>query len=161
MLDLKALDIEGNPREAIWIGDPAVDLGASDLARWRAEGKGLILKPTEKASVIKWRPLGPYERFAASVASGLRKTTSGDLDLESLVIYHRQCARLGIVSIEGVRLERTEDLGVRLLTNETMLLLDKITIPDPAPPELEGFAGERLVTWIGGIIALSSFRDPD
>ena len=161
MIDLKQLDVEGRVREAIWVGDPAVDIEQSDLARWKEDGTGLILKPTEKASIIKWRPLGPYEHFAASVASGLRKKKDGSIDLESMSIYHRQCARLGIISIGGIHLEKTEDLGVRLISNESMLLLDKITIPDPPPPGFEAVRYERLVIWIGGIIASESFRDAD
>jgi len=160
MIDAKQLEIEGEIRETHWVMDEAVDLGQSDLTTWVRDGSGLMMRPGVKPSLIRWRPLGDRERFAASRLANLNKNADGDVDERAVISYMHECARFGLLDFDGIPLGRAHYFGVKGISDESMRVLDRLKVPkEPTDANLERVKDLRFLTWIGGLILDASFRD--
>jgi len=163
VLDEKKLQIEATPREAVWIGDEAVDLEALDAAAvdgWRADGEArhLPVRPKAKLSRIKWRPLDPDERDEAVALSGYRPGPDGEIDAHGYLALISEMCRFGVIHVDGIALGRDYYHGVRGLDDKSFRKLRAVRLGpagdgSPLPDRL------GLVPWLGGIIAEATFRE--
>jgi hypothetical protein len=165
VLDEQALELEfeSGDHEVAWIGDPAVDLDRVDAAvveAWRADGEArhLPVRPKEKLSRIKWRPLDRRERDEAVAISGYRVREDGEIDAHGYLALMVEMTRFGLVSVEGLRLGRDRYHGVRGLDDATMRRLAAVRIgPQPEGSPIPEHLG--LLPWLGGRIAEATFRE--
>lgn len=163
MLDAKKLEVEATAHEAVWIGDPAVDVGALDPAAveaWLADGeaRNLPVRPKEKCSKFRWRPLDARERDEAIALSGYRPRPDGEIDAHGYLALINEMCRFGVVSVEGVPLSRDYYHGVRGLDDRSYRRLCAIRLGpaeegSPLPDRL------ALVPWLGGLISEATFRE--
>lgn len=102
---LKILDappLDAGRQTTYWIGDPAIDRQASDVARWCIEGdaESLVVRAGQTPSAIVWRPIDEWERgLIPSIASG------------GLRLHLVTAARIGLLSIDGYELRRPRERG--------------------------------------------------
>jgi hypothetical protein len=159
------LAVESEIRETIWAGDPAVDIERSNLMQWRSSGEGLILKPQEKATKIRYRDLAPIEKKQASILAQLKKNVQNEVDPMVMYKYMEEHARFGLLSIEGQNLGRRHYDGVQGIDDEDFRKLSYIVISDPMPdgsamnPVLAPIKGLEFLGWLGALISARSFRD--
>jgi hypothetical protein len=156
------LEIESTVKETVWIMDPAVDLEATDIREWYDTGEGYVLKRGQEASVIRYRSLDPRQQREAGAQAydlnQLAKQNIEDLDKHALA---GECARFGVVSIKGIDLKRRRYHGITGLRDDAMVKLARLTFDNKK--DLGGVEGlpsnTSLQDWIGGLIALNTFRD--
>lgn len=96
----KVLDpppLDQDAATTFWLGDPAVDQDASDVARYAETGEAdaLVVRPGQTPTAIRWRPLDEWEL-----------TTLPDVATTSLELVCVDAAAMGLVSIEGYKLHR-------------------------------------------------------
>lgn len=173
--------------ETCWILDPAVDLGQADVLGWFEKGGVLQPRPQEKLSKIRYRGLYPPEVYEATLRAHRADPHKIDNRVQASAALSKlfvECARFGIVEVEGLNLEKEWYNGVKGIASSDILKLSTWSIPPkkpeppeglspdqlevwsppPAPdggwcpPQLEGIAGYPFLNWIGGLISSLSFR---
>lgn len=155
----REIELVATPRETVWVGDPAVDIGSSDIAAILRTGEmeGVALHAGQKASIIKWRAIDPEERRVAVALAQYTKAEDGEIDPAAWLALCLQCARFGLLDVGGVTLTRRRYRGHLGLDDATMRRLGHIRTTSqpegsPVPSDL-GF-----LAWIGGLIITCSFR---
>lgn len=121
--------------EDVWPGDTAVDLERSDVLEWARLGgsAGLVIKPGEKPTVIRWRSLS--EQGLRHVLRALGSPNMCD-----------EAARWGITGIKGLELRWERPWGdIRGLSDESLRLLGSIRC------ELPTYHLDRLVSEATGL----------
>lgn len=166
MLTVKrAPELRATCSETYWIGDPAIDRDASDVASWTAtaDPAALVVHPGQAPSKITWRPLTETEVLELTSDPGHALTRLLD------------AFRLGLVSIEGVSLERRVIRGRGWIDQRDVdgLMALEAPIPnylamrawvsvDPAFPgvewRLDGEVRTPLPIWLGAMILAGTFR---
>lgn len=108
--------------EDVWPGDTAVDLDASDLLEWALKGgsAGLVMKPGEKPTPIRWRALSEQGTRHVLVALGSPNMCD-------------EAARWGVIGAKGLGLRWERPLGdIRGLNDESLRILGAIRMPLPS-----------------------------
>jgi hypothetical protein len=165
MFDLQKLDLDMKPRRTHWLGDPDIDVAQSDTAAWAERGEGAVPIPQGKPAVWTWRPLDECERDAVLLAEGRR--TTDELDGMRLTVSY------GLISIEGVPLQRRSDTLPSRLTQESLSRVQRIGERYPArvprinqsgAPVVNQETGEPVLdqvptlTWLSGLIYGATFQ---
>lgn len=161
-MDLERFNATPEAKRTVWLEDPAVDVAASDVREWFDTGEGYQLLAKQEPSWIRWRPLGPDEGMEAALMSGAIKDADFASDEDRvmwLARHYRNSARFGLVEFTGLEFRHCYINGVRCLDDSTMLKLSRIKMK--APSIYEGRGELRFLTWIGGLISRSSFRDDE
>jgi len=166
-----APDLDATDLETLWWGDDAIDRDASEpmLADWCRTGDTgkLTMRPGVEPSPVKYRALTVRELSQIPTLDG-----SGG----AMVSRCYEAARYGLVSIEGLKLQRARMHGVRGLSDAALdrLTQYRATIPVMAlhsewlaaegiPLELTDkdkaatFAAD-VAQWVGGLILAATFR---
>jgi len=145
MLDKTIFEVDLKPRETSWALDPAVDLGASDLAEWQETGGGLVARPGETMSKIRWRPLTLPEQSHITL-----QTQDGGRDGYGLLVL---AVAHGLLSIDGLRV-RTDPVPTgRRASVDTIASFERLR------GEVPGVGVMSPIAWLGGLIIKASFRD--
>ena len=165
MLEIKeAPPLDADQATTFWIGDPAIDQAASDVARYAATGDvgALVVRPGQTPARVVWRPLDEWERGAIP-------------DGATLTMRCVEAASMGLVSVEGYRLTRFHERGsvagripmnqLRALRGQLATFQIGITFDDlfkaegrETNPRLRDEVGEvSLPEWFGALILAHSF----
>jgi len=157
------LELEAKVHETVWIRDPAFDIDSTDIHRWYETGEGYVIKPKEKASMIQWRTLEPLEKRQAMInAWDIGKGIARDGGSVPHHALAKECARFGIISFDGLRLDRTRFNGVLGLSDHSLAKLTAKLFQVENGKELGGDAlPERfwMLDWLGGLISVDTFRN--
>ena len=165
MLNIKdAPPLDADQATTFWLGDPAIDVEASDVARYAATGEAgaLVVRPGQTPAKIVWRPLDEWELGSIP-------------DAATLTMRCVEAASMGLVSVEGYRLSRLHERGsvsgripmsqLRALRGERATFAVGITCDelfqaqgaDPNPRLREEVGEVSLPEWFGLLILARSF----
>jgi len=124
MLKIKGVptQLQTHEIDAVWPGDDAVNIEASDLLAWAVHGgrRGLQFHSGKDPAVIRVRPL--VDRETARITAMFRR---GDPNTAA------EAFRYGAIEVPGVTLLRERTDGVVGLTDQTIDFLAEETVPLP------------------------------
>lgn len=169
MLEIKdAPPLESLERKTVWIGDPAIDVKRSDVARWAETGDVEALVPLEgKApTLITWRLLEEDDRDSLPAVA-----------IHGVPEHLRAAVRIGLIDIEGYDLNRSilDRTGKMVVPAPRLRALARMRATVPygrtydrwqtaelgrdSDDDTLALVGEiSLVRWLGALILAESFR---